>query len=78
MISVIIPTRDRCDDLLACLGGIAAQHDRSLITQIIVVDDNSRERYHDRVQAFAASAGIPVEMYDSPGSGAAAITPRSS
>lgn len=39
--SVIIPTRDRLDDLTKCLHGLRRQLDLSLLQEIIVVDDHS-------------------------------------
>ena len=71
MITVIIPTQDRCDDLLACLEGLAKQRDRSLVEQIVIVDDNSRKPYRQAVLEYARYEKLPVQMYDSPGEGAA-------
>ena len=60
MITVIIPTRDRPADLLACLAGLACQDSRSLLSRIVVVDDNSRRPYGDLITRFAAESGAPV------------------
>lgn len=40
-ISVVIPTRDRPDDLSACLAALAASHSGA-VSQVILVDDASR------------------------------------
>lgn len=60
MISVIVPTRDRVDDALSCLRALSAQDAGGLISQVIVVDDNSSTAYGSRLRAFARTHALPL------------------
>jgi glycosyltransferase involved in cell wall biosynthesis len=64
--SVIIPTYNRCEHLLACLASVAAQRRRP--DELIVVDDGSTDGTRD---ALADIEGIAVVHQANAGPGAA-------
>lgn len=72
MISVLIPTQDRPLDLLACLHGLAKQNAPSLLSRVIVVDDNSRTPYPEIIEQFAAEYRLPLHYIASSGQAGAA------
>jgi mycofactocin system glycosyltransferase len=51
-LSVIIPTKDRPADLVACLESVSAQDYPKEKLEIIVVDDGSKENIGDRLRSF--------------------------
>lgn len=60
MITVIIPTKDRPGDLLACLQGLARQENFELLSRIAVVDDGSRFSYENLALEFAKRNNLPL------------------
>lgn len=60
MISVVIPTKDRPLDLIACLRGLSDQDAPHLLSQVIVVDDGSRQPYCEQVSTFARTKNLPL------------------
>lgn len=73
MITVVIPTKDRLEDLLACLAALSAQDAPELLSRVIVVDDYSRSVDKEQVVAWGQKIGLPLLHVSNPGcSGAAA------
>ncbi len=60
MITVIIPTKNRPDDLVKCLQGLASQDAPSLLSRIVVVDDNSRRPYREEIVELAERLKLPL------------------
>lgn len=59
-ISVIIPTRDRYDDLSACLYALSMQKETGSLLEIIVVDDHSTDTRDRDLQQIAANLELPL------------------
>jgi glycosyltransferase involved in cell wall biosynthesis len=71
-LSVVIPTFNRTESLIGCLGRLAAQsYPRSRI-EVVVVDDGSTDGTQDAVVRFAAESGLPVSCLRQAHSGPAA------
>src|SRR5690349_12690670 len=69
-ITVVVPVRNGADTLTDTLMAIAAQAAGPRPVEIIVVDDGSRDRSRDLVDAFARHT--PVRVLEGPHRGAAA------
>jgi len=59
-ISVIVITKNRVDNLLHCLGSLAAQSTKP--DELIIVDNNSTDQTPLRVNAYAKSVSFPVRL----------------
>lgn len=72
MISVIIPTRNRIEDLLLCLGALAKQENREvLLLEVIVCEDNPTQSCEQEIRSFAKDHLLPLVYLRSQGRGAA-------
>lgn len=59
-LSVIIPTRNRCEMLRDVLESLALEIDENTSTEIVVIDNGSTDATRDVVTAFTESAACPV------------------
>lgn len=64
MISIIVPTRNRLNDLTNCLQGLALQDSLSLVSEVIVIDDYSEKPYGETVRTLCTQLELPL-IYDS-------------
>jgi len=69
-ITVVVPVRNGADTLTEALAAVTAQTGGPRPVEIIVVDDGSRDRSRDIVEAFARRT--PIRLIDGPRQGAAA------
>nr|NIQ98622.1 glycosyltransferase [Gemmatimonadales bacterium] len=69
-ISVILPTRDRPEYLLAAVGSVLAQ--RVLPTELLVVDDGSGEDALEALGPLSKDSKVPSRVLAGPGRGPAA------
>ena len=65
-VSVVVPTRDRAELLGDCLSSLAAQEYPIERYEVIVVDDGSRDRTPEVVQAMRTQASGPPLHYIQP------------
>lgn len=72
MISVVIPTQDRPEDLLTCVRGLAQQIHGSPEFEVIIVDDHSTRSSKEIVERAAQLQNLPVSYFDNPGKRGAA------
>lgn len=68
LISIVIPHLNEPDDLRRCLLALAAERDGAVPTEVIVVDNGSRQPPYDVCAAFP---GVRLELQPTPGPGPA-------
>jgi glycosyltransferase involved in cell wall biosynthesis len=71
-LSIVIPTHDRAPILARCLAALDAQRGMPEGTEIVVVDDGSRDDTRGVVASLAATARVPIVYLAQPASGPAA------
>jgi glycosyltransferase involved in cell wall biosynthesis len=72
LISVVIPTFNRKETLLRCLGRLQEQTHTHAGVEVIVVDDGSIDGTKDAVERFAAGSGLAVVFLQEAHAGPAA------
>jgi len=68
LISIVIPHLNEPDDLRRCLLALAAERDGAVPSEVIVVDNGSRQLPHEVCAAFP---GVRLELEPTPGPGPA-------
>jgi glycosyltransferase involved in cell wall biosynthesis len=66
LISIIVPTRNRCAALAQCLEAIGAEAAGTHPCELLVVDDCSTDRTPEVVEAFARAGKLPVRLLRHP------------
>jgi glycosyltransferase involved in cell wall biosynthesis len=72
LISVVVPTHNRCGVLLRVLAGFERQTLPAARFEVIVVDDGSSDGTPAQVEAYAAGAAYPLTLLRQPNQGPAA------
>jgi molybdenum cofactor biosynthesis enzyme MoaA/glycosyltransferase involved in cell wall biosynthesis len=70
-ISIVIPTYDRPNQLMQCIGSLQRQEFESLEAEIVVVDDKADKKIQKMLQAFE-QARFPVHYFSQQAKGPAA------
>src|SRR6266404_2389036 len=71
-ISVVIPTFNRKDALVACLSRLDAQSYPRAGFEVVVVDDGSTDGTEGEVERFATDSGLPLSCHRQDHAGPAA------